>query len=80
MLFCIQNPNGIPYHSPGLRYSATLGVHDMIYPNGVASTRTQPRWGKQVLVGWRTQGSGVPQPWAVLFNLFKVCSEDRHHW
>ena len=22
---CIQNPNGIPYHSPGLRYPATLG-------------------------------------------------------
>ena len=71
-LFYIQNPNRIPYHSPGLRYSATLGIHDapfpMVYPNGVAYVQTQPRWGKQVLGGWHPKGGGVPQPLAVLRN------------
>ena len=71
-LFCIQNPNGIPYHSPGLRYSATLGMPTTQHfstPTGLRMCRRNPVGVENRRRGIAdTQGSGVPQPWAVLRN------------
>ena len=43
------------------------------YPKGVASKGlTQPFQGRRQVVTPDTQGSGVPQPWALLFNPFGI--------
>ena len=43
------------------------------YPNGVASKGlTQPFQGRGQVVAPGTQGSGVPQPWALIFNPFRI--------
>ena len=37
---------------------------------------TQPRWGKRKFVAIPPQGSGVPQPWALLLNLVGILNSN----
>ena len=82
-MFSVSNkfPERDTYHSPGLRYPATLGENGQspLYPNGVASkTGRNPFGVKYGGVGATTQGSGVPQPWAVIWNPVGILAAHIH--
>ncbi len=81
---CGKNPNGIPYHSPGLRYAATLGgsTHTPIfYPEGVTSRLGRNPVGVEGRLAVLSQGSGVPQPWAVVCIPFReFIGNAKHPW
>ena len=83
LVLILQNPNGIPYNSPGLRlcrYPGNTITLTMLYPEGVASVNyfihtkswfflIQPRWGWFLMGRILSQGSGLRRNLGLLYRI-----------